>query len=93
MDLEQANTMQLNAMLQMAGVTTANGGMNWGNIIANLIFGVIGTVALMYGWKNKSPKPLVIGIAMSIFPFFVSNTILVFMIGFGLTALLYFWRD
>lgn len=84
---------QLNSMLKVAGVTTSQGDINYANIFANLIFGTIGFVVMMYGWKNKAPKPLVIGVALSAYSFFVPNAILNFAIGTALTALLYFWRD
>ena len=93
MDSEQVNSIQINAILHMTGVTSASGGINSANIIANLIFGTIGFVASTYGWKNKEPKPLVIGIGLSIFPYFVSNVYLIYLIGGALTAMLYFWRD
>ena len=93
MDIDQINPSQINSLLQISGVTTANGGINIAGIIANLLFGTIGFVALMYGWKNKAPKPLAIGLALSVFPFFVSNTLWLYVIGTALTALLYFWRD
>ena len=84
---------QLNSLMQTAGLATGSGGINWGAVIANLIFGMIGAVALMYGWKNKAPKPLVIGIVLSVFPYFISNTLLIYVIGIALTAALYYWRD
>lgn len=87
------DTEQLNSLMQSAGLVSSSGGMNWASVIANLIFGLIGGVVLMYGWKNKEPKPLVIGIVMSVFPYFISNTILIYVIGGGLTAALFLWRD
>ncbi len=93
MDVDQVNSLQVNTLLNMAGITSSSGGINTANIIANLIFGTIGSVTCIYGWKNKAAKPLVIGVALSIFPFFVSNILLIYGIGIALTALLYFWRD
>lgn len=90
---ESVSMVDVNAMLHMAGVTTASGGINTANIIANLIFGTVGFVLLMYGWKNKEPKPLVFGLVISIFPFFITNAILIYVIGIGLIAWAYFWRD
>lgn len=93
MENESVTMAGMNSMLQMAGVTTSSGGINTANIIANLIFGSVGFVFLMYGWKNKEPKPLVFGLGISIFPFFITNTILIYVIGTGLIAWAYFWRD
>ena len=88
MDSEQIKT-----ILNSAGVTNSSGGFNWGNIIAGLIFGAIGTAAFMYGKSNKSPKPLMIGIILCVYTFFVTNLTMIYVIGIALTALLYFWRD
>jgi len=69
------------------------GGINWGYWIANILFGIIGWCAFMYGWKQKSIRPSIIGIALMLYPWFVTNTILVFAIGIALTAALFLWRE
>jgi hypothetical protein len=85
---------QLPGMLNMAGVTqNADGGFNWANLIGSILFGIIGWSAFMYGKKEKAGKPLGIGIALMVYPYFVSNTVLMYTIGVALTAALYFWRD
>lgn len=87
------DTTQLNTLMQAAGMAGSSGGINMGVLVANLLFGLIGGVALMYGWKNKYPKPLVIGLILSVFPYFVSNVWLIYAIGIALTLLLIMWRD
>lgn len=67
--------------------------INWSNIIAGTIFGMIGLVAFMYGKKEKNYKPLGIGLVLMVYPYFISNTIMVYAVGIALTAALYFWRD
>ena len=84
---------QVSSLLNNVGLVTGNGSFNWANLIGGTIFGTIGFMAFMYGWKQKAYKPLVIGAALSIYTFFVPNTILVYVIGIALTAALYFWRD
>ena len=84
---------QINSLLQTTGITTSSGGINWANIIANIIFGSIGFVVCMYGWKNKYPKPIFIGLILSLYMFFTTNTILIYGIGIALLLLLYYWRD
>ena len=86
----------LNAMLNAYGVSNplgSGGGINWGYWIANILFGIIGWYAFIHGKREKSARPMVIGIILMVYPYFVSNTILVFVIGIALTAALYFWRE
>ncbi len=83
----------LNAMLSAYGVSAPDGGFNWANLIGGVIFGTIGFSAFMYGKKERSVKPLGIGIALMAYPYFVPNTIAVYAIGIILTAALVFWKD
>jgi len=86
----------LNEVLKAYGVAnplTAGGGINWWNIMGGIIFGIIGWYAFMHGWKQKSIRPSIIGIALMIYPYFVPNTILFYIIGIALTAALYYWRE
>jgi len=46
----------------------------------------------MYGKKQKAVVPLVCGVMLMAFPYFVSNTILLVAIGVALMALPYFVR-
>ena len=84
---------QLPGMLNMAGVTTSSGGINWAGLIANMIFSTIGFVVFMYGKKEKKPKPFLIGIVMMVYTYFIPNTLLIYIIGIALCAVLYYWRD
>jgi hypothetical protein len=57
-----------------------------------LLFGSIGLGFFMYGKKQRSPIPLVCGLALMFFPYFVANTLLLVAIGVGLMAIPYFIR-
>ena len=63
------------------------------NIIGSVIFGGIGFVAFIYGKKMSGLKPMVIGLSLMIFPYFVSNTVWMYTIGALLTAALFLFRD
>ena len=63
------------------------------NLFACIIFGSIGLGAFIYGKKNVSWRPMVIGIALMVYPYFFSRTFLIYIIGIILTAALYFWRE
>ena len=69
------------------------GGFSWANIIAWMIFGGIGFIAFVYGKKQGSLQPLIIGLVLMIYPYFVTNTLGLYLAGGALCALLYFWRD
>jgi len=58
-----------------------------------LIFGSVGLGYFIYGKKQKAVVPLVCGLLLMIFPYFVSNTILLVSIGIALIALPYFIRS
>lgn len=63
------------------------------NIVAYLIFGGIGLVAFIYGKKMALFRPMIIGIILMAYPYFVSKTLLIYLVGIVLTAALYFWRE
>jgi hypothetical protein len=63
------------------------------NLFAGLIFGSIGLGAFIYGKKNAFWRPMVIGIILMAYPYFLSGTLLIYLIGIVLTAALYFWRE
>lgn len=66
--------------------------MSTANLLWGLLFGAIGLGFLVYARRERSPVPLVAGLALSIYPFFVSNTLWLVVIGVVLTAAPYFIR-
>ncbi len=63
------------------------------NLIGNLLFSSIGFVAFIYGKKQSLWKPMFIGLALMIFPYFISQTLALFAAGVAGTALLFLLRD
>ena len=63
------------------------------SLFAGIVFGAIGFAAFIYGKKQASFKPMLIGIALMAYPYFVSNTILLWGIGAALTVSLFLFRD
>ncbi|MCZ6625627.1 MAG: hypothetical protein O7B35_15595 [Deltaproteobacteria bacterium] len=61
-------------------------------IIWGMLFGAIGLGFFVYGKKQKRVAPLMAGIALLVFPYFISNVYLVVIIGVLLIALPYFIR-
>lgn len=70
------------------GVTRIQAWLLWG-----LLYGSIGLGFFVYGKKQRAPVPLVCGIALMVFPYFVSNVLLLVAIGAVLIAIPYFFRD
>jgi hypothetical protein len=62
-------------------------------LLWGLLFGSIGLGFVIYGRKQRAPVPLVCGIALMVFPYFVSNTLLLMGIGIVLCAIPYFLRS
>jgi hypothetical protein len=59
-------------------------------IIWGMLFGAIGFGYFLYGRKQKVAMPFLSGVALCIFPYFVSNVYLMVLIGVVLLALPYF---
>lgn len=62
-------------------------------IFACIIFGAIGSAAFLYGKKNRVFRPMIIGVALMAYPYFISGTFFLYLIGIVLAAALYFWRE
>ena len=66
--------------------------MNESWLLWGLLFGSIGLGFFMYGRKQKAVVPLLCGLSLMVFPYFVSNTVLLVAIGIALIAIPYFVR-
>ncbi len=71
----------------------ALGDFSTAKIFAGVIFSGIGFAIFIYGKKNRSIRPLVIGVALMGYPYFVASTALLYLIGIALIAALYFWQE
>jgi hypothetical protein len=63
------------------------------NLIGGLVFGSIGFVAFIYGKRMHVWKPMLIGLALMAYPYFVENDMVMFAIGAVGTAALFLFRD
>ena len=66
--------------------------MNTTLLLWGLLFSTIGMGFFMYGKKQKAMVPLICGLVLMIYPYFLSNAILVVVIGIALMAVPYFVR-
>jgi hypothetical protein len=62
------------------------------SLLWGVLFGSIGLGFLIYGRKQRAVVPLVCGLALMIFPYFVANSIAIVVIGVVLMAIPYFLR-
>jgi hypothetical protein len=62
------------------------------SLLWGLLFGSIGIGFLIYGRKQGAVVPLICGLSLMIFPYFVSDTILLITVGIMLIAIPYFVR-
>ena len=66
--------------------------MNTSLLLWSLLFSSIGLGFFIYGKKQRAIVPLFCGLGLMIYPYFVSNTLLLAVIGAALMALPYFVR-
>jgi hypothetical protein len=57
-----------------------------------VLFGSVGLGFFMYGRKQKAIVPLICGLALMVYPYFVSNTVVLVIVGSVLIVLPYFVR-
>jgi len=62
------------------------------SLLWGLLFGSIGLGYLVYGRRQRAIVPLLCGLTLMIYPYFVSNTILLVGLGVALMAIPYFIR-
>jgi hypothetical protein len=61
-------------------------------LLWGLLFGSIGLGYFIYGKKQRAVVPLLCGLGLMVFPYFVPNTVLLVGVGAVLIAIPYFWR-
>jgi hypothetical protein len=66
--------------------------MDTSSLLWGLLFGSFGLGFFVYGRRQKTVVPLVCGVVLMIFPYFVSNTMLLVILGMTLIAIPYFVR-
>lgn len=61
-------------------------------LFLGVLFSSIGLGFFIYGRKQQKPVPLLCGLTLMIYPYFVSTTLPLFAVGTVLTVLPYFIR-
>ncbi len=60
--------------------------LNFDNIYSQLLISCLGMAFFMFGKKTQSLKPMLAGVAMSIYPFFVNNVWLLWAVTIAVMA-------
>lgn len=66
--------------------------MDTSSLLLGLVFSAIGAGFFLYGRKQTRPVPLLCGLALIVYPYFISNNALLVAIGVVLMAIPYFVR-
>ena len=56
-------------------------------LLAGVLFGAVGVGYVLYGRKQRAPLPLVSGVALMVIHYFLSNAVLLFVLGIALAVL------
>ncbi len=67
--------------------------LTFSNIFSGLIISAAGMAFFMYGKKAQRPWPLVAGIAMCAYPYFITSLLVLWLLTAGLVTSLYFLRE
>ncbi len=66
--------------------------MDMSTLFWGLLFGSVGMGYFIYGKKQQAVMPLICGVALMAFPYFVSGVLLTIIVGVVLMAIPYFVR-
>jgi len=63
-----------------------------GILFWGMLFGSIGIGYFMYGKRQAAIMPMVCGVVLMVFPYFVSSLVWMLLIGAALVAAPWYWR-
>ena len=61
-------------------------------LLWGVLFGSVGFGFFLYGKKQTAVVPLVCGLALMVYPYFMPNAVMLVLIGLFLIAIPYFFR-
>jgi hypothetical protein len=62
-------------------------------LIGAILFGLIGFAAYRYGKRMERTKLKWIGVALMVYPYAVSGTVMLYVVGAALCVAMVVWRD
>lgn len=69
-----------------------NPGVDTGAMLLAVFFGALGAGYALYGRKQRAVAPLLSGVLLMVFPYFVSGTLMTLLVGAAIAVVPYFWR-
>ena len=63
------------------------------NLIGGFVFGSIGFVAFVYGKRMNLWKPMLLGIGLMVYPYFINDDKIMLVVGIFGSTVLFFFRD
>lgn len=66
--------------------------METATLVWGMFFGAVGLGYFIYGKRQSAPLPLLCGIGLMVFPYLVSGTLWMLLIGGALMAAPWYWR-
>jgi hypothetical protein len=66
--------------------------MSESRLLWGLLFSSVGVGFFLYGKQQRSVVPLLCGLALCIYPYFISNTLATIAVGIALASIPYFFR-
>lgn len=63
------------------------------SLVWDVLFGAVGGGYFIYGKKQQAGVPMVCGFGLMVFPYFVSSTVMLVIIGAILMAIPFFFRE
>lgn len=62
-------------------------------LVGSVLFSSIGFIAFIYGKRMSVWKPMLLGLVLMAYPYFIEDTLTLFAIGVVLCAALFLFRD
>lgn len=62
-------------------------------LFGSIVFSIIGFAAFRFGKRTQGTNAMIIGVAMMLYPYFISSTWLLYAVGASFCSTLYFFRD
>lgn len=67
--------------------------MSTASLLWSVVFSAIGLGYFLYGKKQQYLPALICGLILMFYPYFISNTYVLFVVGVVISAVPYFWRE
>jgi hypothetical protein len=71
----------------------ASTAFSFGNLFAGMLFSAIGFGAFIYGKKQGLWRTMLLGLSLCVYPYFIENTLVIYLTGIILTCALFFYRE